>query len=171
MLEITILILNSMWLTSIMIMFLSHPLSLGMILLMQTIMTSLITGMLNTNYWFSYILFLIMIGGMLILFIYMTSIASNEKFKFSYKLILMFTLFIIIMTMLLFTDFYYFNMKVNFSDQMNQNNLSNFKLSMNKYMNYPQNLIMFMMIMYLLITLIMVVKITSMHYGPLRQKY
>nr|ARH54179.1 NADH dehydrogenase subunit 6 [Chrysomela populi] len=165
------LIFNSMWLMSMMIMFLNHPLSLGMILLMQTIMTSLLTGMLNTNYWFSYILFLIMIGGMLILFIYMTSIASNEKFKFSYKLIMMFMLFMTIIMIMLLMDYYYFNMKMNLSDQLNQNNLNNFKLSMNKYMNYPQNLIMLMMIMYLLITLIMVVKITNVHYGPLRQKY
>nr|APX39757.1 NADH dehydrogenase subunit 6 [Linaeidea aenea] len=165
------LILTFMWTFSIIVMFLNHPLSLGMILLSQTILTSLITGLMNLNYWFSYILFLIMIGGMLILFIYMTSIASNEKFKFSYKLSLLMLMFMMTMMILLLMDFYYFNMKINVSDMLIQNNMNNFKLSMNKYMNYPQNLILFMMIMYLLITLIMVVKITNISYGPLRQKY
>nr|YP_009939497.1 NADH dehydrogenase subunit 6 [Chrysomela vigintipunctata]QNV48738.1 NADH dehydrogenase subunit 6 [Chrysomela vigintipunctata] len=165
------LILTLMWTLSIMIMFLNHPLSLGMILLGQTILTSMITGMLNLNYWFSYILFLIMIGGMLILFIYMTSIASNEKFKFSYKLTFMLFLLMSISLVFLIMDYLYFNLKMNLMDMMNQNNFNDFKLSMNKYMNYPHNLILFMMIMYLLITLIMVVKITNIHYGPLRQKY
>nr|YP_010693541.1 NADH dehydrogenase subunit 6 [Chrysomela aeneicollis]WCB99510.1 NADH dehydrogenase subunit 6 [Chrysomela aeneicollis] len=165
------LILTLMWMTSIIIMFMSHPLSLGMMLLSQTILTSLITGMMNLNFWFSYILFLIMIGGMLILFIYMTSIASNEKFKLSHKLIFLMLLFTVIILIFMSMDYYYFNMKINTIDMLNQNNLDNFKLSMNKYMNYPHNLILFMMIMYLLITLIMVVKITNVHYGPLRQKY
>nr|APX39413.1 NADH dehydrogenase subunit 6 [Gastrophysa janthina] len=160
-----------MWMFSIMFMFLNHPLSLGMILLLQTMLTSIISGMMSPNYWFSYILFLIMIGGMLILFIYMTSIASNEKFKFSSKLMLLIIMMSILMIMTMFMDSYYFNLKINMIDILNQNYNYNFKMSINKYMNYPQNLIMLMMIIYLLITLIMVVKITTLHKGPLRQKY
>nr|APX39572.1 NADH dehydrogenase subunit 6 [Plagiodera versicolora] len=168
----TLMILISMWMLSIMIMFLNHPLSMGMILLCQTILISMMTGMMNLNFWFSYILFLILIGGMLILFIYMTSIASNENFKFSYKLMLLYMMcMIMLFTLFLLTDLYYLNLKINVSDMMLMNNLNNFKLSMNKYMNYPQNMILFMIIMYLLITLIMVVKITNINYGPLRQKY
>nr|YP_009995946.1 NADH dehydrogenase subunit 6 [Plagiodera versicolora]QNQ64897.1 NADH dehydrogenase subunit 6 [Plagiodera versicolora] len=162
----------SMWVLSIMIVFLNHPLSMGMILLCQTILISMLTGMMNLNFWFSYILFLIMIGGMLILFIYMTSIASNEKFKISYKLLMLCVMILIMLFMLfLLTDFFYFNLKINISDMTLSNSMNNFKLSMNKYMNYPQNMILFMIILYLLIILIMVVKITSTNYGPLRQKY
>nr|APX39600.1 NADH dehydrogenase subunit 6 [Hydrothassa glabra] len=162
--------LTLMWSLSIILMFLNHPLSLGLILLLQTILISLLTGIMSLNFWFSYILFLIMIGGMLILFIYMTSIASNEKFKFSYKLFMLIMLMMYIIIMLLFIDQFYFNFKMNIIDTINQNNNMDFKLSINKYMSYPQNLIMFTIILYLLITLIMVVKITDLHYGPLRQK-
>nr|YP_009712015.1 NADH dehydrogenase subunit 6 [Gastrophysa polygoni]QGA74025.1 NADH dehydrogenase subunit 6 [Gastrophysa polygoni] len=165
------LIFILMWMFSIMFMFLNHPLSLGMMLLLQTMLTSIITGTMSPNYWFSYILFLIMIGGMLILFIYMTSIASNEKFKFSSKLMMFFMFMNILMILLLLMDFFYFNFKINMIDIYNQNLNYNFKMSMNKYMNYPQNFIMLMTIIYLLITLIMIVKITSMYKGPLRQKY
>nr|ALO76787.1 NADH deshydrogenase subunit 6 [Chrysomelidae sp. SPH01] len=157
---------------SLIFSFLNHPLTLGLILLINTILISLTTGMMNYNFWFSYILFLIMIGGMLILFIYMTSVASNEKFKFSSKMFnfLMFMIFLMMMVILL-VDQYYCSFYMNMLDMMNQNMLKNNSLSMNKYMNFPNNLIIYMMIIYLLITLIMIVKITELHYGPLRQKF
>nr|ARH54673.1 NADH dehydrogenase subunit 6 [Stenurella nigra] len=154
---------------SMLFLFLNHPLSFGAILLLQTILISLITGMVNYNYWFSYILFLIMIGGMLILFIYMTSIASNEKFKFSYKL-LMLSLMIMSLFIMTFIDLYLNEMNLNLSDTINQNKNYNFNLSMNKFFNWPNNSITYLMIIYLLITLIAIVKITKIKYGPLRQK-
>nr|QNP10094.1 NADH dehydrogenase subunit 6 [Ochthebius pilosus] len=148
-------------------LFMIHPLSMGMILLLQTIMITMITGFLNSNFWFSYILFLIMIGGMLVLFIYMTSIASNEKFKFNNKLMIMTMMMLIIMMLLMMTD--KFNFIMNNFDYNNYFN-SNY-LMLNKFYNTPSNLIMFMMIMYLFITLIAVVKITNFKLGPLRQKF
>nr|YP_003097174.1 NADH dehydrogenase subunit 6 [Psacothea hilaris]ACR44363.1 NADH dehydrogenase subunit 6 [Psacothea hilaris] len=163
-----ILIINSL-LLSFIFMFLMHPLSFGLILLLQTTMIALITGMMNFNYWFSYIIFLIMIGGMLILFIYMTSVASNEKFKFSYKLTLACIFITSIMSLLFIIDLYYFNLN-SMNNLFNQVNHENFKLSMNKFMNWPMNMNFFLMIIYLLVTLIMVVKITNIQYGPLRQK-
>nr|AML26686.1 NADH dehydrogenase subunit 6 [Nitidulidae sp. BMNH 1274727] len=155
--------------TSAMFLFLYHPLSLGFALLIQTILVSLITGILNYNFWFSYILFLIMIGGMLILFIYMTSISSNKKFKFSIKLSLIPLLFIMMFIIMMFMDPYFFNnmmLNINTINLMTNNNLS-----MSKFMNYPNNLILFMLYMYLFITLIAVSKISGTSSGPLRQKF
>nr|ARH54530.1 NADH dehydrogenase subunit 6 [Ocypus ophthalmicus] len=154
---------------SILFIFLSHPLSMGIILLIQTILVSLVSGLLNINFWFSYILFLIMIGGMLVLFIYMTSIASNEKFLFSNWLFL-FIIFMMIMSIIsfLFMDNLLLNM-INYSEKFNLNN--NFNMNLNKFLNYPSNIILFMMIIYLFITLIAVVKITDIKFGPLRQKF
>nr|WIL79820.1 NADH dehydrogenase subunit 6 [Callimerus nigroapicalis] len=152
------------------ILFVSHPMSLGFILLMQTMITSFIINFLNFNFWFSYILFLVMIGGMLILFIYMTSIASNEKFLFSNKLVLLF----IICSMTLFTIFFmdsYFSYNIlnNFETYKFNSNL-NFSLSMNKFFNFPNYMIFYISIIYLLITLIAVVKISNLNMGPLRPK-
>nr|QNP09893.1 NADH dehydrogenase subunit 6 [Ochthebius sp. IBE<ESP> AN77] len=149
-------------------MFMMHPLSMGMMLLMQTIMITMITGFMNFNFWFSYILFMIMIGGMLVLFIYMTSIASNEKFKFNIKLFL----FTCIMTMVFLL--FYLMIDKNLIMLNNSNlmiNLNMNYLMMSKFYNTPSNSIMFMMIIYLLITLIAVVKITDFKSGPLRQKF
>nr|APX40444.1 NADH dehydrogenase subunit 6 [Longitarsus melanocephalus] len=160
-----------MILNSILIILFKHPLSCGLILLMQTILIALKTGLMSLNFWFSYILFLIMIGGMLILFIYMTSISSNEKFNFNKKFFIIYLLFLIIFMISLFIDSYYLNLLNNIIDmKMSIHNFKN-SISMMKYLNYPNYFIMMMMILYLFITLIAIVKITKFNYGALRQKF
>nr|YP_009995464.1 NADH dehydrogenase subunit 6 [Ochthebius salinarius]QNP09919.1 NADH dehydrogenase subunit 6 [Ochthebius salinarius] len=152
---------------SMIFLFMIHPLSMGMILLLQTITISLMTGFLNFNYWFSYILFLIMIGGMLVLFIYMTSVASNEKFKTNNKLIIFVLGMMFLMFLMMFLDkFIIMNNNIN-NFIMFKNNY----LMLSKFYNNPSNSIMFLMIIYLFITLIAIVKITNFNMGPLRQKF
>nr|YP_009935567.1 NADH dehydrogenase subunit 6 [Omosita colon]QNS37172.1 NADH dehydrogenase subunit 6 [Omosita colon]QVG61296.1 NADH dehydrogenase subunit 6 [Omosita colon] len=159
------------WSMSFIFLFLNHPLSFGFILLMQTIAISLISGFMNYNYWFSYILFLVMIGGMLILFIYMTSIASNEKFKFSFKLFISLISMILIMIIIMMIDQYFFNnLNIN-NDMYNFNMNINNTFSLNKFMNYPNYSMLFMIFIYLYITLIAVTKISNINKGPLRQKF
>nr|QWK39732.1 NADH dehydrogenase subunit 6 [Omorgus chinensis]UFR81811.1 NADH dehydrogenase subunit 6 [Trogidae sp.] len=160
--------LSSMtFIMSMMFMFLSHPLTMGLTLLMQTITVSLLVGFLNYNFWFSYILFLIMIGGMLVLFIYMTSVASNEKFKYSSKLLISLMIFIISLGMIYaMMDYMYVNINNFMIENLPENTM--FSLSLHKFMNYPGNIIAFMLIIYLFITLVAIVKITNLKYGPLR---
>nr|QIV24715.1 NADH dehydrogenase subunit 6 [Eboraphyllus middletoni] len=160
-----------MMLTSICFMFLQHPLSFGSILAIQTLLISLITGTLNYNYWFSYMLFLIMIGGMLVLFMYMTSIASNEKFKLTSKMYLMITILMLMILGTFLLDNFFFNMDLFTHDLINQSMIMENKKSMSKFFNSPSSFNLLMIISYLLITLIMVVKITNIKYGPLRQKF
>nr|APX40275.1 NADH dehydrogenase subunit 6 [Phyllotreta parallela] len=154
-----------MLLNTMMLFFLKHPLSYGLILLLQTIYTCMITGLMNLNFWYSYILFLVLVGGMLILFIYMTSIASNEKFKFNFKLMIIISLIVMISFLipssinLNINDFTPFEMTMNFS------------FSLTKYISYPNILIYLMVIIYLFITLVLTVKMTKFSYGPLRQKF
>nr|AXS65168.1 NADH dehydrogenase subunit 6 [Coleoptera sp. 10 KM-2017] len=165
----SVLLMLNMLLSST-IIFMKHPLSLGAALLMQTINVALISGTLNMNFWFSYILTLIMIGGMLILFIYMTSIASNEKFKFSSPIAIMYMIMMNLVTMLMMTDQFMWNENLNNSDMSELTSMMNFTLMLNKFTNYPNNLMMYLTVIYLFITLIAVVKITKMQEGPLRHK-
>nr|AXS64929.1 NADH dehydrogenase subunit 6 [Elateroidea sp. 7 KM-2017] len=156
---------------SLTFMFLSHPLSMGFILMIQAMLIAMITGMMSHNFWFSYILFIIMIGGMLVLFIYMTSVASNEKFLYSNKLaVMMMTTVSFMMMTLIIDSFFSFQMSTNLDMMLTENNPM-FQLSLMKYINLPSNWIMISMIIYLLVTLIAVVKITNITYGPLRQKF
>nr|QYC35491.1 NADH dehydrogenase subunit 6 [Cyphonocerus sanguineus klapperichi] len=159
--------LMTLWMMTMIFLFTSHPLSMGLILLIQTLMISLITGLMSINYWFSYILFIIMIGGMLVLFIYMTSIASNEKFSHNNKILIIMILLMLMITFMLMSDQF-----INYMSSVNSTSINNssFENSLNKYLSYPFMMISLSIITYLLITLIAVVKITNIKYGPLRQK-
>nr|WNV22596.1 NADH dehydrogenase subunit 6 [Psylliodes kiesenwetteri] len=158
-------------LNSLLFMFLHHPLSCGMTLLIQTILTAILSGMMNYNFWYSYIFFLIMVGGMLILFIYMTSIASNEKFKLNKNLIFILSMSLMIIMMMMIIDMFYLNYFLHIQDMKMLNMNFDNKMSFKKYFNFPNYTFMFMMIIYLFITLIAVVKITNNTYGALRQKF
>nr|AYW52334.1 NADH dehydrogenase subunit 6 [Entiminae sp. ACP-2013] len=157
------------WMLSFMFIFLSHPLSLGFTLLLQTIMASLILGNLNLNFWFSYILFLIMIGGMLVLFIYMTSIASDEKFNFSKNFMIMYIMLMMFYFIMLSSDSFFFYSELMNSDLL-KTNINSEILSMNKLTNKFNWMVFFILIWYLLVTLITIVKIAYSKMGTLRPK-
>nr|YP_010953270.1 NADH dehydrogenase subunit 6 [Archichauliodes diversus]WMQ76525.1 NADH dehydrogenase subunit 6 [Archichauliodes diversus] len=148
----------------------NHPLSMGLTLLIQTILISMITGMLIKSFWFSYILFLIMLGGMLILFIYMTSLASNELFTFSNKLMFMNLMMLMLSFMIIMYMYIPYNNYMN-SDttMMNLFFLNENSLELNKLYNFPTMNLTLLLINYLFLTLIIVVKITNINFGPLRK--
>nr|ALO76394.1 NADH deshydrogenase subunit 6 [Rhagophthalminae sp. GENSP01] len=161
---------NILLISTLMFSLMNHPLSMGMILMLQTILVSLSTGMMSLNFWYSYILFMIMVGGMLVLFMYMTSVASNNKFLFSMKTMSMMTFMMIIMYMLMMKN--YLKIKqLNKNEDMIMMNLNiNLMMSLNKFMSFPLSSMFIVMIIYLLITMIAVVKITKIKYGPLKIK-
>nr|YP_010397470.1 NADH dehydrogenase subunit 6 [Sinomantis denticulata]UQJ77603.1 NADH dehydrogenase subunit 6 [Sinomantis denticulata] len=153
---------------SLIFLFLNHPLSMGLILFLQTIMMCLISGSMSLSFWFSYILLLIYLGGMLVLFMYVTSLASNEMFFYSNKIFL-----IILPLPLVFLILYFFNVKYNmFLYESLENNINlnihSFDFLLKMY-NQPMNNITIMIAAYLFLTLIATVKMISIHSGPLRQ--
>nr|QRW36355.1 NADH dehydrogenase subunit 6 [Hydroporus sp. IBE<ESP> AN585] len=171
---LTIIFLNLMF--SMIFLFMNHPMSMGLILMVQTILIVLITGLYSYSFWFSYILFLIMIGGMLILFMYMTSLASNEKFKISKNIIIIMMMMMLILIISYNNDsllLEYINKNSNFMESLNNLMMLKNENSLSLYMLYnnPNFLINILMINYLLITLIAVIKITKSNNGPLRQKF
>nr|ADW41361.1 NADH dehydrogenase subunit 6 [Drosophila kanekoi] len=160
-------------LTSIIFMNMIHPLAMGLTLLIQTILISLITGLMTKTFWFSYILFLIFLGGMLVLFIYVTSLASNEMFNLSIKLTLISIILLLLLLILTFiidknsTTFFLMNNEME-TISSNYSYFMENSLSLNKLYNFPTNLVTILLMNYLLITLIVIVKITKMFKGPLR---
>nr|YP_010287582.1 NADH dehydrogenase subunit 6 [Acrobasis inouei]UKT61913.1 NADH dehydrogenase subunit 6 [Acrobasis inouei] len=160
---------------SIIMFFLNHPISMGLMILIQTLLICIMTGMMIKTYWFSYILFLTFLGGLLILFIYVSSIASNEMFKMSFNLkisLSIIMLFIMIMSLLNINNLSWMNFTQNLEMNNFFNNLMFFnnenKINLSKLYNNQTFLMMMMMMIYLFITLIAVVKITNIFYGPLR---
>ena len=50
---------------------------------MTTVFIALIIGTVYSSYWLPYCLVLILLGGLLVIFIYVSLLASNETFRFS----------------------------------------------------------------------------------------
>nr|YP_010329925.1 NADH dehydrogenase subunit 6 [Neocerura liturata]UNP54674.1 NADH dehydrogenase subunit 6 [Neocerura liturata] len=161
-------------LISTIMFFLNNPLSMGIMILLQTLMTCLLSSMMIKTYWFSYILFLTFLGGLLVMFIYVSSIASNEIFNMTFfmKIFIMWWFIMIFMMQLYMNNLTWINLSIN-SDMEKLNNMNmifntNIKINLNKLYNNQTFMMMMMMIIYLFITLITVVKITNIFYGPIR---
>ena len=145
-------------------------------LLIQTLTVCILINSNHERSWFSFILFLVFLGGILILFIYVTSVASNEKFKISLSLFLLFilTVVIIYLTNIFYNDLFTYlinlihTLDLSIWSIKNQNEASK---SIFKLFNYPSNLITILLIYYLLFSLIVIVKITNFNKGPLRSIY
>lgn len=59
----------------------SNPLSIGVVLLFCVITISILLGFLRRRIWVSYTLILVLVGGLLVVFIYVALLASNELFE------------------------------------------------------------------------------------------
>nr|YP_009917455.1 NADH dehydrogenase subunit 6 [Drabescus ineffectus]QLJ57903.1 NADH dehydrogenase subunit 6 [Drabescus ineffectus] len=150
--KITIIIYSS-------IIVMKTPMSLGMMLLLQTFFSTILMSKMLSSSWLTFIMFLMMVGGLLILFMYMSSIASNEKFKVNMSLYL-----ILIILALPFEELT-FNMIIN-----EKQTIMNYPeaIYMSKIFNKSGMIITFMMFCYLILTMISVIKIIKIYKGPLR---
>nr|YP_010454714.1 NADH dehydrogenase subunit 6 [Epeorus montanus]QZZ23890.1 NADH dehydrogenase subunit 6 [Epeorus montanus] len=151
----------------------SHPLAMGLILLCQTLLISLVTGLLAPSFWFSYILFLVFLGGMLVLFIYVTSLASNEMFSISAQTMILGFLFVFfVLCVSYFNDPSLWTLS-NFSDQAQLVDWTSPQPTLNlliKLYNHPTHLLTLLLVLYLFLTLVAVVTVTQIFEGPLRSK-
>nr|YP_009114559.1 NADH dehydrogenase subunit 6 [Homologenus malayensis]AIB52337.1 NADH dehydrogenase subunit 6 [Homologenus malayensis] len=148
-----------------------HPLSMGLILLLQTVLVCASSGMTSSSFWFSYILFLIFLGGMMVLFIYIASLASNKKFKF--PLLPTFLLFLFLLASMMMTFFFFDSMNLPTSNFLSlSSSLLMFYQNKTMLINwiYSPKLIFFTLfiVLYLLLTLLVVVKISYSSLGPMR---
>nr|AZJ16980.1 NADH dehydrogenase subunit 6 [Caenis sp. JYZ-2018] len=161
--------LISLTLTSL-FLFMNHPLAMGLVLLIQTLILSMSVGLLTPTFWFSYILFLVFLGGMLVLFIYVSSLASNEMFSLSTKSFVLFgslmmmTLFIMLVADPLYSNNLSSFIELDIFTQL-PNMYSMFVLKMYNTLNYTLTMVM---IIYLLLALVIVANIVIINEGPLR---
>nr|YP_009989178.1 NADH dehydrogenase subunit 6 [Filchnerella rubrimargina]QNM40755.1 NADH dehydrogenase subunit 6 [Filchnerella rubrimargina]QZR91979.1 NADH dehydrogenase subunit 6 [Filchnerella nigritibia] len=152
---------------------LNHPMSMMMFIIIQTLLIGLTAGTLMESFWLAYILFLTFLGGMLVLFIYITSIASNEMFQLkSISAILTGIMWLILTISLILLDkSLYIDLLKNSDTYLTTNNM-NFQemtMSLNKIYNNPTFMITMMMMIYLFLALLAVVKITNINQGPIRK--
>nr|UJG45238.1 NADH dehydrogenase subunit 6 [Lepidostoma hirtum] len=156
------------------ILFLTHPFIITISMIFLTFMMSMIIGMMNFSFWLTYLMFLIFISGLLILFIYISSLTPNKIFYFNkIKMIMFFTLILMIFTLL--------KININFLNLEMQNfytlnnfffykNLENSLFFTNLFNNNELYLTLIMMF-FLLFTLIVTIKISNFLSGPMRIKF
>nr|YP_011002212.1 NADH dehydrogenase subunit 6 [Cazira verrucosa]WPO01460.1 NADH dehydrogenase subunit 6 [Cazira verrucosa] len=151
-------LLSFMFLISLILLTLNHPLSMGLILILQTIITAMLIGYMLKSFFFSYIITIIILSGALVLFIYMASVASNEKFKYNIKFNAIFLMTLIMMSILLNSNYEYLIDSIPNNDNINYI----------KIFNMITAQLTMIMIIYLLFTMIVVSNIAKINKGPLR---
>nr|YP_009318345.1 NADH dehydrogenase subunit 6 [Angaria delphinus]AOZ71826.1 NADH dehydrogenase subunit 6 [Angaria delphinus] len=161
----TIAMLSSLSLSLLLLMFIMlQPLSLGLcIMALSTSLCALISFTLSS--WYGYILFLIYIGGLLVMFAYVSALAPNNFFS-SIKAISLFLvaiLFFLVMISTLYTTDLKF---MEYSDSLCSLKTMN---SSGRMLISPSNMsLMIILGVILLVNLLAVVKICYYQQGPLR---
>nr|YP_007317387.1 NADH dehydrogenase subunit 6 [Corallianassa coutierei]AGA56164.1 NADH dehydrogenase subunit 6 [Corallianassa coutierei] len=156
-----------MFYLSLLFIRLSHPLSMGLVLLIQTCLVCISCGVMSLSFWFSYVLFLVFLGGMLVLFIYVASLASNESFYLSMSGFLFFLGFLVFSLIMVFLD----NLTVSVGVNLMSSELTSILIDEDLVKTvYSDSIMIFTLyiVSYLLLTLFVVVEITGNFFGPLR---
>nr|YP_010586599.1 NADH dehydrogenase subunit 6 [Stenopsyche navasi]UZZ44413.1 NADH dehydrogenase subunit 6 [Stenopsyche navasi] len=165
-----LILVNLMLVMNMIFSFLKHPMSMGLLILMQLLVSCLLMNLKIYFSWFSYIMFLILIGGLLILFMYMCTISTNKMLALSIKLIISASFFFFFFSII---SYLYYSTTINY----NNNNMSFSHMTMlthkdimlTKMFNAPSNYITIILMIYLFIILIIINKMMIMKMGPLRK--
>lgn len=149
-----------------------HPTPLILSLIFYTILICLNISIWSYNFIYSIMLFLIIIRGILIIFLYFSSLISNEQNKFSINnyIIIRFLINIIILIYLLII-YFKFNYIKYFSKEILSINIINLPPFINIIIiyKYPYNNFTLLCILYLLISLFTIIKICSIKSASLRK--
>nr|UGK73357.1 NADH dehydrogenase subunit 6 [Mesargus serrata] len=147
-----------MTMISMMSVTVKNPLSMGIMLLSQTMMLTLMMNKISNSSWFPMITFIMMIGGMMILFIYMSTVASNKKFKPMIKISMVMLIMMIMHEELM--------LEYQIQEYLSMN-IQNENISMMKIYNKSM-LTTILMMLYLILTMISINKIIKFNKGPMR---
>nr|YP_009128947.1 NADH dehydrogenase subunit 6 [Chthamalus antennatus]AJT48121.1 NADH dehydrogenase subunit 6 [Chthamalus antennatus] len=156
------MILVMIFFSNLIFIFMFHPLAMIFILILQCLLISLMVYSITHFPWFSYTLILVFLGGMLILFMYMSNIASNEMFKPNIKIMIP-MLIIPLITFLLTNPKQDYSVESKLTEHQQFSNMMIFKPFSLSIMP-----ITLLMASYIILTLLTVVKISKMSQGPLR---
>nr|BDQ44218.1 NADH dehydrogenase subunit 6 [Polypheretima elongata] len=141
--------------TSIMMLYLSTtPIMLGINILIMALLLSA-TLATSMSSWYAFLVFLIYIGGMLVMFAYFLALTPNQQMPTTSNMIYMLVTLITLTTVAILTK-----TKVSIPMEMAQNNM---------YL-YASNTapMLIILALILLLTMMIVVKLTNRSKGPLR---
>nr|QVX31175.1 NADH dehydrogenase subunit 6 [Gesiella jameensis] len=147
---------------SLSVMMLTTPIFMGIWMLLTALMsTILISNFLKS--WFALLIFLIYIGGMLVMFAYFSSLTPNQFLNTK------FTFITFLMLMIMFSSTKIINHKyININNTIQMQEIYTNFLSYINLFSYNNLFLLLFLVMTLFFVLIAVVKITIMNMGPLR---
>nr|YP_010982600.1 NADH dehydrogenase subunit 6 [Pseudodiaptomus hessei]WOH21598.1 NADH dehydrogenase subunit 6 [Pseudodiaptomus hessei] len=134
---------------------LSHPISMASCLLMLAVTTGLMLFNMSAS-WLFYILVLVFLGGVMVVILYMTSLASNEKMFKNNKL----------NNMILFLMFLPLFLVLKPQNNLFYNLSSSFKFISTSY-TCNNSILISICFIFLLICMVAVVKLVKFESGPL----
>ncbi|YP_009175362.1 NADH dehydrogenase subunit 6 (mitochondrion) [Daphnia carinata] len=146
---------------------LTHPLSMGLAILILTIFMAATLGMLSTNFWLSYILILVLLGGLLVIFIYISLLASNELFSKKNILKMLFGSIMMLFFTLFYSNLFFWTTKSEGVLSVKSNNNEGL-MWLNSLYSLDLGGVTVFLVFYLLLTLIVVVNITKSDSSSLR---
>nr|ARK38486.1 NADH dehydrogenase subunit 6 [Lanceolaria gladiola] len=158
----TLAIISTLWMYTMLSMTLPmHPLSLGIMVLLLAFLNCILIATISP--WYSYMLFFIFIGGMLVMFAYIASLSPNMTFSTN-NLLMPITL-----TLLFLFGFKNSSFTLNYQADMEISSSINDKTQILSFL-YMQNGIVCIILLacMLLFTLIASVKICKPKSGALR---
>lgn len=124
-------------------------------------MATLLISKIISSSWIAIVIFIILIGRLLILFIYIRRIACNEKFKINYKILLLGILLVLPLEELLSET--HINDNISFFC-INEN------LTFSKIYNKKTILVTIIIFLYIFLSIVVITKIVKIYKGPLRSK-
>ena len=132
------------------------PINIVIIVIFLSFTICLILKTIFFTSWFSYILFLIFLGGLIVIFIYICRLASNEQISLDFNWIV-FVSWVLAIFLFLKINFLKIEFKIN-----------TFRLE--SILSLFNQRIIFISIVYLLLTLFVSVQVTKIKFGPVRTK-
>jgi len=148
-----------------------HPIFIVTLLVLYRIITCFILSKWAQNFIYSIMLFLIIIRGLLIIFLYFSRLISNEQNNFTIKPLII----INFLLNLIYISFYYLSKFNKYPIYTFIENIQINYLNTNLFQNiiyiysYPFNNLTLICIFYLLITLLIIIKICSIKTLALRK--
>nr|YP_007026827.1 NADH dehydrogenase subunit 6 [Metacrangonyx dominicanus]CCI69365.1 NADH dehydrogenase subunit 6 [Metacrangonyx dominicanus] len=142
-----------------------HPLFMGVMVALQSILIGLSIYLFSAVSWFSYLLFMIFLSGMMVILIYVSSLASNLTMKYfflSFKMMMFFMSLFMLFILLYYKNTYFCDNFIDFS------NLTVTIFLAGKVYSKEMYLFTLLIICYLLLVLILIVKNSMFTKGPLR---
>lgn len=156
----------------------NHPISIIIILLIYRSVICINISLWKINYILSIFLFLIIIRGLLIIFLYFSRLISNEQSKIKLRILLISTIIIYLINITMFffiqlknpSNLFILIYKYKFHENYSTYQLNKFTFNniLNLY-EYPINNLTILSIFYLLFSLFIIIKICSSKFSSLRK--